>query len=176
MQSKGQAIFGLILVLAGLAFLAGQFFNVNLWSLCWPAGLIALGVWFVLRPRMVPGAGVEVRLIGDVDRRGAFPLHEQEIWTLIGDVRLDLTQADIPPGETRLRIYGLIGDVDLLLPPEVGAAVYAAGLFTDTRLFGRKADSVFTPVEAASENYPQAERRLRLETYLAVGEVKVDVV
>ena len=176
MHSKGQAVFGVILLLLGLVFLAGQLFNINLWSLCWPVGLIALGVWLVLRPRLAPGAGVEVMLFGDLDRYGVFPLNEQEVWTLFGDVRLDLTRAEIPPGETRVRVYGLIADVDLRLPADAGGAVYAAGLFNDAELFGRKLDGVFTPVEAASENYPEAERRVRLETYLAIGDIKVDLI
>ena len=41
---------GLVLVVGGVVLLAGNIFDFDGCALCWPAALIALGVWFVTRP------------------------------------------------------------------------------------------------------------------------------
>ncbi len=173
-MNRGQAILGSILVGLGVLFLIGTIFQVDVWAYCWPIGFILLGTWLVMRPRFQgESAAAEVMLLGDLRRRGVWTLRDHEIWVGIGDVDLDFTQAEVTPGETRLKVYGFVSEMDLIFPASVGIAVDAAGFVVDSDLFGRDRDAFFTSVEATSENYAAAERKVKIETVGFVVNIKV---
>lgn len=174
MRNRGQILIGTLLVVLGVIFLLSTLFDVDIWRFCWPVGLIVVGVWLVLRPRMAaPGSGTEVTLFGDIRHYGDFIVQDQEFWLGIGDIDLDLSDAQIPAGETVWRFYTFIGDVKLVVPQAVGVSVHAVGFVVDSELLGHDMDAFFAPVNAASENYATAEKRLRIELTGFVTELKV---
>ena len=65
----------------------------------------------------------------------------------VGDIRLDLTQAVIQPGETRLRFSGFVGDVVLSVPAGVGVSLAASAFVSDLDLIGQRRSAIFTPVD-----------------------------
>ena len=181
MRGKGQIIFGLVILLVGLALLIDNLFHISIWSFFWPLTIIALGVWMILRPRGVSrprgvGSGVRVwqRLLGDVRRRGDWQVTDEEFWHLIGDVRLDMTEAQIPEGETTIRIYGLVGSLRLVVPEGVGVSVVSTAFVTDARVFGQKTDNVLSPYKYQSEDYSTAERRIRIESSRFIADLRVN--
>jgi len=174
MRNQGQLFIGALLVLIGLMFLLGNLFGVNVWALCGPLGLILLGVWIVLRPHLV-GSGTTTRfkLLGDIHRDGAWQVANQEIWIGVGEVDLDLTRADIPEGETKLRVFGFAGDVEVLVPEEVAVSVFSMAFVTDGKVLDRREEGILAPVHATSDDYETAGRKLRLETTFFVVDLKV---
>jgi len=174
MRDKWHIYIGGAITLIGLMFLIGSIFKVDVGAFCFPVGLILLGVFLLLRPQLVgPDTSVQLRLLGDVRRSGNWQVAEEEIWIGVGNVKLDMTEADIPVGETRIRVFGFVGDVRLLVPEEVGVSVSSESFFTDARVLGRKRDSFLAPMHFASENYETAERKVLLETSRFVGNLRV---
>lgn len=177
MRDQGQIILGSLVLLIGLALLAGQFFDVNVWAICWPLGLILLGVWLAFRPRMVlPGTSINIKPLGDVKRYGAWQVAGEEIWMFAGDVVLDLVHAGLPPGETEIRIFGFIGDINLILPQDFAFSISASGFVIDSKIFGSKRDSFLSPIEYTTPGYQIAERRLRLITTFFILDLDVEQV
>jgi predicted membrane protein len=176
MRNQGQIIVGLLIIAAGLAFLIGNLLDTNVWVFCWPIGLILLGLWLLFRPRMVRGGTRgrgRGRLLGDIRRDGAWRVADREYWIGIGDIRLDMRAAEIPQGETHLRVMAFIGAVRLAVPAGVGVSVSATGFISDVTVMGRKRESFFVPAEVDSADYATAERTIRLETLGFINEVKV---
>jgi lia operon protein LiaF len=174
MRNRGQLVLGIGLVLLGIIFLLSTVFHINLWPLCWSVGLILLGVWLVLRPRLAgPNSGTEVSLLGDMRRRGIWTVRNEELWLGVGDVDLDLTEAIIPPGETTLRFFTFVSDIDIYVPKTAGVSIHAMGFVTDADLLGRDYETFFAPVEVASEGYATAECRVRIELTGFVANLKV---
>jgi predicted membrane protein len=174
MRNSGVLFFGGVLILIGILILAGGIFNVNMWAYFWPILLILLGLWFLVRPRWNGSKGpAEFLIFNNLRRRGTWQVKGEEIWVLIGDVFLDLTSAEIPSGETVYRIYGFIGDVDLIVPPDVGVSVSSAAFVNEVKVFGKKQSSILIPVEMASEAYETAERKIRLDVAFFISDVKV---
>jgi hypothetical protein len=162
------------LVLLGVVSLVSTLTGFDFGAICWPAGLIVVGVWLLVRPRWVRGgAVVEVKLLGDVVKRGAWQVNNTEYWLGIADVDLDLTQADIPPGETRLTFYGFIGDIDVFAPSSVAFQVTSQSFITSGKLPGGKEEAILAPVTYASPGYDQAERKLRIEAAMFLADVAV---
>lgn len=175
MRSQGQIFLGLVLVLLGLLYLFGAVFGINVSAFCFPIFLILLGAWLLFRPRMT-GAGVKSTFapLADIDRRGAWAPGREEIWTLVGDVKLDFTAVELPPGETRINVYGFVAAVHIYVPADVAVAVTATAFLVDAKLPDGKRESFFTPVEWASSNFATAERRVRVETLYFVTDLHVE--
>jgi lia operon protein LiaF len=174
MRNTGLLFFGSILVLIGLASMAGTLFQVNIWGLLWPSLLILLGIWLLARPYLMgPGKGLDIAIIGDIRRSGTWQATNEELWTFVGDIDLNLTQADLPVGVTRYRILGFVADVDVQVPEGVGVAVSTIGFVTGLHLLGQKHDRFLIPFEWKSDNYDAAERKVFIETVFFVNDLKV---
>jgi len=174
MQNRGMFFTGLVLMGLGVLFFIGSVFHINLWAICCPVVLIAVGLGLVFRPSLSGiGGRSEMLLIGDYRRQGAWQVSNTEFWLGVGDIDLDMTQADLPEGETRLRVNCFVGDVKLRLPQDAAVAVEAGGFVVEVELGGKKIENIFTPVEIVSEGYAQAARRLRIEMTGFVVDLKV---
>ncbi len=174
MQNRNQALAGGFLLLLGLGFLLANVLKINFWAVCFPAGLIIIGVLLLLRPIVFNTSSTSSwYLFGDVKRGGEWTPANEEFWLLFGDVKLDFTQAQLPAGETQIRINGLIGDVDVLVPADAGVAVSASGLIVDLRTPTDKVDRFLSPATSASLNYASAERKLHLSTTFLIGDIDV---
>jgi len=173
-QNRGQVFVGVALVAIGVLLALGAIFKINVWAFCWPLVLILVGVWFLVRPRLLSeGTLSNIHPLGGVRRFGKWTVANEEIWMFVGDIDLDLLQADIPAGETVLRVFGFVGDVDLTLPRDVGLSYTSTAFVTDSRVNERKLEGFLIPTSFASENYATAEKRIRLETLFFIADVKV---
>jgi predicted membrane protein len=174
MAIRSEFIIGSFLLCLGILWLGGNILGLDISALCFPAGLILLGTWLLVRPRiMKDGARVQFLIFGDVRRSGSWNLVNEEIWMGIGDVDLNLREAQIPPGETVLRVFSFISDIDLLVPPEMGVMVNSYAFLTDSKILNRKRDSFVIPIEFQSEGYPSEERKLRLEVFGFINDIKI---
>jgi lia operon protein LiaF len=174
MRNRGALFIGSLLVVFGLVLLLGNLLNINIWALCWPIGLILVGAWLLLRPRLaLPGTSVNIRFIADDKRYGVWQAGNEEFWSFIGDIRLDLTQADIPSGETTLQMYGFVNDLDILVPQDLGLSISSIAFLTSARINGHRSDRFLMTDTYTSGNYASAERKIRLETYSFVTDLDV---
>ena len=172
MQNRNQALVGAFLLLLGFGFLLANVLKINFWAVCFPAGLILIGVLLLLRPKVFDTSSASSwYLFGDVKRRGEWVPADEEIWLLFGDVKLDFTQAQLPVGETHIRINGLIGDVDVRAPADAGMAVSASGVIVNLRTPTDKFDRFLSPIHSASLNYASAERKVHVSTTFLIGDI-----
>ncbi len=174
MRNQGSLFFGLVLIFAGVLFLAGTVFNLNVWAFCWPLGLILLGVWLIARPSM---AGPDTRFVqqffGDVKRDGVWQVEDTEVWSFIGDVDMDMTQARFPEGEVKLSLYSFIGDLRLYLPPHVAIKATCSAFINDVNILNEKQEGFLNTFAVTSHDYETAVHRLHLEVNNFIGDVKV---
>ena len=174
MSIRSELLLGFGLLILGIVWLGANILGVDIWTICWPAGLILFGIWLLIRPKLVKnGAQVSVLLFGDVRRSGIWNFSSQEIYMLIGDVDLDLSQAHIPPGETAVRVISFIGDIDLLVPSEVGVSINSYAFLTTSKFLKRKNDSFVIPLTLQSEGYLAAEGKIRLEAIGFINDIKI---
>jgi lia operon protein LiaF len=173
-SNRSVLIAGFVLVLGGAVLLAGNLFNFNAWALLFPVALIALGVWFVARPvTSLPGGVSTNRFIGDYRRSGPWRAANEEISQFVGDIVLDLSQAEIAPGETQLRINGFVGDVTLLVPAGVGVDLGVTSFVSEVNFFSQHHDAIFAPADFTTPGYAAAERRLRVKCNYFVTDIHI---
>jgi predicted membrane protein len=171
---RPQVIVGTAMLVFGLLLLIGNLTGIDICAFLFPLILIGAGIWIVTRPAVFAGGrDTRIQIIGDIRRRGQWAVHDQDFWCGVGDIRLDLTEATIPQGETTLRFYGFVNDVTLIVPETVGVSVISTSFLTTARVLGDKQDYFLTPYETETHSYATATCRIRLELIYFVVELKV---
>ena len=175
MRNRGMVYIALLIIAAGVILLVGNLFDLNLGAFCFPVGLILLGLFFLLRPRAVaPGTRSSTVLIGDFDRAGPGELAAEEYFGFIIDANYDLTKYDIPAGETIIRGFSFIGDVEIFAPADVGVEINGASFVTTLKQAGEAEEtSILAPLNWKSDGYKMAERRVRFDLTQFIGDIKL---
>jgi predicted membrane protein len=174
MSKRMQLILGGVVLGIGLLLLLENVLNIDFWSFCWPIGLILLGVFLLLVPRMRrSGSEINIRILGGVKRKGDWIVANEEIWMFVGDIRLDLSEAEIPEGQTTIRLIGFVGDIDLIAPSDAGLSVAASGFLTSGKILGHKQDTFLGTQRYSSEGYDELGRRLHVETLFFVNDLDI---
>lgn len=178
MRNQGLLLIGVVLIAAGILFLFSSLLDISIAAWCWPIGLILLGIFLFLRPRMLEtGTGSSVVFIGESERSGQWSVRPEEMWYFISDTDLDFTKADFPSGETILRLIGFIGEIGLTIPADVGLTVRSSALVTSLKETGfPEEDTVFGTVDWQSPDFKATERRVRVEVTSFISEIKIRVV
>jgi len=133
-----------------------------------------LGIWILLQPRFFrSGKWSNIHLLGGIHRRGNWRVANEEIWMFIGDANMDLSQADIPAGDTTIRVNGFIGDVKISIPPEVGFSTSCVAFVSETRINDHKTESFLAPFNYVSENFNSGEKRILLVTLHFISDIRI---
>jgi hypothetical protein len=174
MHNTRQIFVGVAIIVIGLIALIGSIFDVDLGRFLCPTILILAGVWLLVRPRMVrSGTLLTTKLLGDVRRSGEWQVVEEEITLGVGDIELDMTHANIPAGETRIRAFGFVNGIRLIVPEGVGVIVSSMAFLTEAKIFDQKHTRFFAASQFASDDYETAERKVHLDLSYFVADVKV---
>ncbi|GEM_PF-461837 len=177
MQNRGQVLAGSFLILFGGGLLLASMLRINFWAICFPMSLIVVGLFFLLArpPRWEPTSAGNGQFVGDIVRSGEWSVTNEEFRLFVGDVRLDMTRAQFPLGETVIRLNGFVYDADVTVPEEVGVTLSANGFVVSTRIGAQHSDNFLSGVQVATPNYATAERRLRVVMNSFVGDIRVNL-
>jgi len=176
MQNRNQMLVGSFFVLLGVAWFAASLLRISFWAVCFPLGLILFGVLFlVARPPLFFGTTSEggVHFVGDIIRSGEWSAKNEEFWMFVGNVRLDMTHAQFPSGETTLYLNAFVADIDVIVPSDVAVSLSSTSFVADAELNGQHMQRFLSGVQMSTADYATAERKLRLVTTCFVGDVSV---
>lgn len=136
--------------------------------------LIALGVlsWLAaIRARRF--ARRLSRAFGHVRSAAEWRVDDAVIRTVIGDINLDLRDAELPPGETELTLLCWLGTVTVRVPVHVGVAVQAQAFVGTVDALGVREEGVIRDISVQTDDFRTANTRLRLRLSTVVGEILV---
>ena len=164
MRNQGALIIGGGLILIGLVSIISSVFDINLWAVCWPVGLILIGLFLLFRPKLnFEGSDLRILPIGDLRRRDPWNVQSETILSFVGDMRYDFSLAEMPPGETRIQIYGFVNSVRIEVDPDTPISVSSSGFVTDSKILGRKRDYFFDTARYRAPDYEAATAKVHLE-------------
>jgi hypothetical protein len=127
-----------------------------------PRGAAGGGASSITRVEAVPDHRRAVSLIGDVTRSGAWVVPgRMEVLGGIMDATLDLREARFGPGTAEITIWGLIGDVTVIVPPGMTVDTSVSTLIGDFR-------------DGADEPAPGTAAPVRIQVNLLIGDVKIE--
>lgn len=115
------------------------------------------------------------RAVGHVrSSEGGWAVEEDAvISTVVGDIALDLRDAELPEGETELALFCWLGTIQVRVPREFGVDVTAQSIVGSVDVLGRREEGVVRDIHARSAHYEEAERRVRMRLSTFVGELMV---
>jgi predicted membrane protein len=137
-------------------------------------GLIALGVLAILAAWRVRRFSRRLRrAVGHVEAASDLRVQDGVIATVFGDITLDLRDADLPEGETELRLLCWVGTVTVRVPLDTGIDVTAQSLVGAVRVLDRREEGLVNDIHVVSEGYADRPRRLVMRLSTLIGEVTV---
>jgi len=173
-MKRWQIIIGTVLVFLGIVALIEAIFDVDLGRFIGPSILIGLGLLLILRPRFVdPHVKVQMPILGDLRKSGVWQATQHEIWWLVGSNRLDFTSAEFPEGEARIKIFGFVTDTTIVLPDDVGLCIVSNAFIAELKAQEGKQERFLSTLEYQTPNYSAAVKRVQLQTYSFIAEMKI---
>jgi hypothetical protein len=175
MQNRNQMLVGSFFILCGGAWFVASILHISFWAICFPLGLILLGVLFlVARPPLFgPSSEGGTHFVGDIVRGGEWSVKNEEFYLFVGDVRLDMSRAQFPVGETTIYLNAFVADSDVSVPSDIAVSLSMTSFVADAEFNGQRVERFLSGVQMSTPDYATAERKLRLVTTCFVGDVNV---
>lgn len=95
------------------------------------------------------------------------------ISTIVGDIALDLRDAELPQGETELALFCWLGTIQVRVPRDFGVDVTAQSMVGSVDILGRREEGVVRDIHVRSDGYEQQPRRVKMRLSTFVGELMV---
>lgn len=169
---------GILLIALGVLLLLGSLGYIDVGralAILWPLVLIFLGLvilWGAARWRQISGPWE--RAMGSIHiGEGEWDLRDMDTGMGIGELRLDLSRARIPPGETSLRVRGGIGKIEIVVPLDLPVSAQAQVAIGSLNLLGHKAEGISRELSLTTPNYAQADRKVKVNLSLFLGEASL---
>ncbi|WP_096201463.1 cell wall-active antibiotics response protein LiaF [Bacillus sp. FJAT-45350] len=102
-----------------------------------------------------------------------FELRDMNIRNGIGDIKIDLSKAIIPEGETVVIIQGWIGDIDIYIPYDLDVHVQSMVTIGDLNVLESRQSGFNPTIEYSTSDYKEAERRVKIVLSLFIGDIDV---
>ena len=170
---------GVATLLSGMGLI--DFSLGHVLSSYWPVVLIGLGALLLFRSNRARAEAaadhdriVHDSIIGDFKlRQPAWRLRDVRATTVIGDMKIDLSKATIPDGESVLDLRAIIGDVEVAAPPGLPVALDVNGGLVSLDYFGTRHNVILRCHVETPSDYADAPRRVRVRAELAIGELSL---
>ncbi|MDR9856884.1 cell wall-active antibiotics response protein LiaF [Paenibacillus sp. VCA1] len=117
--------------------------------------------------------------IGDIHLgREYFELKPTNLSQFIGDTVLDLTNAHIPFGETKINISAFIGDIKVYVPDDtdLGISVNTSSFIGDMSVLNESRSGFMSNFQTKTPFYKEARKKIRINVSAFIGDIKVNKV
>jgi predicted membrane protein len=175
MKNKTAILIGSALIILGAFSIIDILFSINLWSLIFPFILIGLGLLILFRPNTLPeGSNFIFRFINETDKSHPWTVEPAEYWSFVCNMKMNLSQAIIPEGETFINMYSFVNDLDIILPTDAGLKLKARGFVHDTKVKGQNTDHLLAAFEFETPDYKNQPRKIYIQSLSFVSEVEIN--
>ncbi|WP_409342415.1 cell wall-active antibiotics response protein LiaF [Paenibacillus sp. MBLB4367] len=102
-------------------------------------------------------------------------LKNMSVWNVIGEVNMDLSLAIPEQKESVVVLQGIIGDIDILVPEDMGVSVQCSLMFGQVDVAREKEAGLLNKIVWQSPNYEASEQKVKLIVSYIVGDVDIKV-
>lgn len=157
------------------------------WKIIWPAILIAIGTLKLLwgKPHYVKyeytsstgqriNKNVHNALVGEFNRGpGSWLLEDLRLHQTVGSINLDLTQAIIPNREVELDIYGLVGDTNIYLPPDLPFKAHCSINLGEITVLDHSESGTQRVIERKTGDFDDATQKVNIKVHMRIGDINI---
>ncbi|MBD0383570.1 cell wall-active antibiotics response protein LiaF [Paenibacillus sedimenti] len=164
---------GYVLIGIGAVILFGDHITIVL-----SVVLISLGLFFI-RSKQVhrDDTYIQKQKLVDSVRLGREPwiLRNSSTWYIIGETYIDLSLAILEQKETTVILQGVVGDVDIKVPDDIGISVTSSVTLGQIQIASERESGVLNKLMWQSANYDNCDHRVKLVLSYIVGDINVKV-
>jgi lia operon protein LiaF len=168
-EKKGYILFGI-----GAILLVGSHFAFVVALV-----LISLG-FFYLKSRSVHGEEpgyVRQKLIESLKYdKEPWVVRQLSAWNVIGEIKMDFSLGIFEQEETVLILQGVVGDIDIILPEDLGVSVQGSLTLGQMDIGKDKEAGVMNKIYWQSPNYASSGNRVKLIISYLVGDIDIKVI
>lgn len=193
---RGHLFWGVLFIVLGGLLVADRLemitFTLDMvWKL-WPLVLVYIGF------RMLTGHGIRVmintdkkeghththkhkqgrsfgRIVSEVSYKDEnWTVEPIDRWSGVGDIDFDFTKAFIPDKETKIRLFGWVGDIKILIPEDVEFSVEANANVGDIHIGDYGEEGLLKEFYYTTNGYGEAVRKLAFDFDFRVLDLRVD--
>lgn len=173
-----------LLAIAGLILLA------NHWGFLIGVVIAAIG-WFLYQSRSWTREGtsssnhenqsgsafVKQHIVASIrwGRGEAWTVRSSELSVAVAEIQIDMTNAIFEEPETTIHLQGLIGDIDIVVPEDVGLIVESQVAIGEIQVAGERGAGVMNRLVWRSPNFDSADHRVQLHISYVIADVDVKV-
>jgi predicted membrane protein len=178
--SWGQFFTGLLAAALGAVYLAKKlmpdrfdFDAAIIWSVLGALLLIFAG-YSLMRGRTATGDLGKVAFMGGINAGGSKPwkLESGSYIAFMGGIDLDLTTAEIAPGETVLDLTAVMGGIDVKVPRDLAVTYEGSSILGGVTFKGQE-DGGIIASRKVEENLEGAERVVRIQARAIMGGIDI---
>ncbi len=103
-------------------------------------------------------------------------MRDMSLWFVVGEVHMDLSLAIIENKETTIMLQGIVGNIDLIVPEELGIAVESSVLFGQLDVEDRRETGMINKIVWQSPGFETSDTKVKLIISYVVGDVDITVV
>ncbi|GFR38031.1 hypothetical protein PRECH8_13270 [Insulibacter thermoxylanivorax] len=170
---SGENRTGYVLIGIGLMFLA-----LSHLSIVFAVILISFG-YYLVRSNQLQGNPSYTQRHNILEsirwNKEPWVLQNMAVWSIVGEMNLDLSLAIIEEPETTLLLQGVVGDIDIIVPDDIGVHIQSIILIGQTKIGLEQQDGLVTKMTWQSLNYDTAEHKVNITLSYVVGDVNVTV-
>ncbi|MCR8645344.1 cell wall-active antibiotics response protein LiaF [Paenibacillus sp. N1-5-1-14] len=111
-----------------------------------------------------------LRLGGD-----PYVLRDSSVWFMFGEVHIDLSMALIEQKETTILLQGMIGDIDIRVPEELGLSVEAFSFMGPIDVEEERENGLMNRIHYRSANYDTSANQVKVLISYIVGDIDVKI-
>ncbi len=164
---------GYIVLIIGAVLLLGNHLTIVIALI-----LISLG-YFLIQSKKVQRDGSYLQNQTFIESikwdREPWVLKSMSRWSVIGEVRMDLSMALQDELETIVMLQGIIGDIDIIVPEDYGILLEANVLVGRIGIGEEKDSGMLNKRIWRSANYETSEHKLKLIVTYAVADIEVKI-
>jgi len=141
--------------------------------------LVSFGL-FYLKSRKAHWNGMftqKLKIIESIQwNKKPWNLRAMSVWNIIGEIKMDFSLAIWEEPEVTVVLQGVIGDIDIIVPENVGISVSGTVFFGQFEVDRRKEAGVWNKIDWRSPNYGTSSTKVRLIVSYMIADVDVKVI
>ncbi|PZE21513.1 hypothetical protein CBW46_007425 [Paenibacillus xerothermodurans] len=140
--------------------------------------LISLGLFYIRSKQLHSQASYVKKSLIESIRWGKEPwiLRNSSIWNVIAEMQIDLTYAIPEQRETTLVLQGVVADVDIIVPEDMGVSVVLSVLFGQSDVGPHKESGILNKTVWQSANYETADHQVKLIISYIAADIDIKIV
>ncbi|MDB5055299.1 MAG: rane protein [Bacilli bacterium] len=171
---NGSSKKGYIFLGIGVVILIGHFFAIIVGIV-----LLSLGLFYLKSKRTHwNGAYVQKqKLIESIQwNKRPWSLLPMSIWNVVGEIKLDFGFAIWEEPDVTIILQGVFGDIDVIVPENVGISVMSSVVFGQIEVEREKEAGVLNKIMWQSPNYHSSTNKVKLIVSYIVADIDVKII